>query len=405
MMVRNVIKLDSENCFGCSACAAICPTKALVMQEDSAGFLLPHFNSSLCIGCGACKRTCPAISELDLDESLLIRWGYATDRNTRSNSSSGGLFTLLAEKTLNVDGGIVVGAAFDSKSKTVCHKAVRTKKDLDKLRSSKYVQSFVSPELYLDIRNALKAGKPVLFSGTGCQVAGLKRYLGKLTESDLLLLVDVVCHGVPSPKLFQSWLDYIGENCGSDVVDVCFRDKRTGWESYSVSYRLADARSLSHLSSEDWYMRAFLNELSIRPSCFSCRFKLSCGSDITLGDFWGIKRHHREVQADLGVSCVIVHTEKGVNAISNITSFMHSDASSFENVVSGNPSIVRSTAVPKDYERFQRFIANLTPIEEIKRRFPLKRPFIKKLLSHAVAYVRWLELRLMGVWSNDASSF
>ena len=389
-VTKRAIDSLGPDCCGCGACAAVCPRACIRMEEDANGFARPCVDEPSCISCGACDRTCPQLRQKGSDGVERVLWAQARSEEELRTSSSGGVFGVLARDALS-RGGAVVGAAYDGEAERVRHVVVETMDELSALRSSKYVQSSVSREVYHVVRDALRAGREVLFSGTACQVAGLRSFLGDSGASDRLLCVEVVCHGVPSPLLWRRWLDRCGEEFGSRVCSVSFRDKRTGWSSYSITYACEDGSSHSHLASDDWYLRAFLNNASLRPSCLSCRSKGHCGSDVTLGDFWGYdgpSLRHR-VQR-YGVSCAIARTERGRRALERVENALDCGESSFDAVAAGNPALVESSRPHARYEEFMSLLAQGRTCDELIAEFPFTRPLSARVLSRAAAFVRRL---------------
>ena len=245
------------------------------------------------------------------------------------------------------------GAAWTDGCRELRHVLVEDRPALGAVMRSKYVQSAVGRGVFEGVRAALREGRPALFAGTACQVAGMRSYLGKLADSDLFLGVDVICHGVPSPELWSRWVDYRGEAFGSDVCDVNMRSKTTGWLSYSAMYKhIAEKDNTgdteSQIFGKDWYMKAFLANASLRSSCLACPAKRSSGADITLGDFWGFQNTHPEVDNSKGVSAVLCNTEKGVRAFEAISGLTANGPATLDGVIAGNPSLVHSvTPYPK----------------------------------------------------------
>lgn len=337
-----------DACCGCGACSAACPKGCTSMKRDRLGFSRPTVDTLACIGCGACERACPALGERLADQLQSVSWARADAPELLDRSSSGGMFALFARKVLS-EGGVVCGAAFDERCRGVRHVLVENVTDLDAVMRSKYVQSSIEKEVYRGVREAIRSGRRVLFAGTACQVAGMRGYLGKLGESNLFLAVDVICHGVPSPALWSRWVDYRSEAFGSDVCDVNMRSKTTGWLSYSAMYKhIAEKDNTgdteSQVFGEDWYMKAFLANASLRSSCLACPAKRSSGADITLGDFWGFQNIHPEVDYSKGVSAVLCNTEKGVRAFEAISGLTANGPAKLDEVIAGNPSLVRSVA-------------------------------------------------------------
>lgn len=371
-MEREMPKIASldDACCGCGACAARCPKGCVEMESDGCGFPHPKVDAGSCVGCGACDSVCPAMAERQEDRLESVIWAKSRDDAERFNSSSGGVFALLAHDVLDF-GGVVCGAAWDDGCKHVRHVLVDSDDGLDSVMRSKYVQSSVGREVYEGVRDALRSGRQVLFSGTACQVAGVRAYLGKLADSDGFLAVDVICHGVPSPLLWEKWAVYRENRAGAPLRGVNMRSKTTGWLSYSAMYEYIAEKDGAPacdggVFGDDWYMKAFLRNASLRQSCFACPVKRSCGSDITLGDFWGIQSAHPEVDYEGGVSAVLANTAKGVSAVESLKSRLEWGESSAEKVLSGNPSLVKPVT---PYEGCDGFVGDLESGLEIGEMF------------------------------------
>lgn len=299
-----------KNCTGCSACANICPRGCIRMTADCEGFLYPEVNEEQCMDCGLCENVCPMLHKPKQHELVAVYGAKNRDDAVRFTSSSGGMFTLLAEEVLR-QGGVVAGAALDEKL-AVRHVLVDNVDDLFKLRGSKYVQSEIGT-IYREVRQQLLAGKKVLFSGTPCQIAGLKGYLVKPFAN--LLTVDVVCHGVPSPRVYCKHLAELGEEAGEPVVQVRFRDKAKGWKSGETLF-LTEHQRFGASKRQETYMRLFLNNISIRPSCGECAFNNKRSlADITIADYWGIDKQFPEFDDDKGVTLVLVNSRAGADLL------------------------------------------------------------------------------------------
>ena len=300
---------DKEFCCGCSACASVCPRHCIAMQEDDEGFIYPIVNSSTCVDCGLCEDVCHELHPYGERKPLGVYAAINRNEATRMKSSSGGIFYLLAEKTIAA-GGVVFGARFDEQWQVVIDYA-ETLAAVKAFMGSKYVQARIETA-YTDAKRFLKEGRKVLFSGTPCQIAGLHHFLGK--EYPNLTTVDVICHGVPSPKV---WRKYLPELVGtsSEILNINFRDKFYGWSNYNISIKYKRENVVEEIRSQatqNIFMRAFLGDLITRTSCHSCRAKNGRShSDITLGDFWGIENVFPDLNDDRGTSIVILHTDKG----------------------------------------------------------------------------------------------
>lgn len=376
-----------ERCCGCGACAARCSQGCIVMERDACGFAHPSVDNGRCVGCGACDAVCPVLDIPEPDECASVLWAKAEDAGLLDRSSSGGVFGLLACDTL-LRGGVVSGAAWTDGCRELRHVLVEHEGDLDPLMRSKYVQSSVGPEVYRGIRDALRAGRPALFCGTACQVAGMRSYLGKLADSDLFLGVDVICHGVPSPGLWRKWLAFKESEVAGEIREVNFRSKITGWLSFSVMYEyMTEKDRASHFSTnrfaDDWYMQAFLRNASLRSSCLSCPFKRRCGSDITLGDFWGVGGQHPEVPVEGGVSAVLANTGEGAAAVERASDGMSSGPSSFGRVAAGNSALVRPVTPYPGRDAFLAAVADGAPVPDMMRRWNFEPTFKRRIASKA----------------------
>ncbi len=306
MKIEEMIAANRADCSGCAACANVCPKNAIVMTRDAEGFAYPKINSELCISCGRCDATCPALNFKAgvIDDFPKTFVAIYDDDKILRHSSSGGAFTALSEIILR-EGGVVFGAAFD-KNWRVVHTSAENLDELENLRRSKYAQSQIG-DVYRQAKKSLEADRKVLFSGTPCQCVGLKHFLGK--DYDNLLTVDILCHGTPSPGI---WENYIGElGYAHEVVHVNFRSKRNGWGS-NLDINFNDRGHTMVANSKNLYGKLFLIGISERPACQSCKFKIPNGqADLTLGDAWGIKDFAPEMFDSRGVSVVFVHTDKG----------------------------------------------------------------------------------------------
>ena len=300
--------MKKADCCGCGACDQVCPKNCISMVADSEGFLYPRVDEKVCVNCGLCEKVCPIINRQSVSSETVAAYaGYTPDDELRQVSSSGGLFSVLA-RTIMKQGGAVAGAAFDEDF-SVRHVLVEKQEDLRRLRGSKYVQSRME-DTYIRVRQLLKQGRPVLFTGVACQVAGLRTFLGK--EYDNLYTVDVLCHGVPSPKVWQKYLAEQERRYSAKTVDVSFRHKRMGWKSFSMVLDFDNQKQYQETLNLDPYMRLFLANICLRPSCHSCRFKdFPRPADLTIGDAWGIGKHMPELDDDRGTSVVLVNSPKG----------------------------------------------------------------------------------------------
>lgn len=302
---------DTEKCFGCMACYNICPVNAINIIEDKEGFLRPEIQQDKCIGCKKCTSACAAIKNVERDNKTFEQQTYACwnkDEDIRRNSTSGGLFTVMANNILK-ENGIVFGASFDNKL-SIVHSAIDEKDDIVKFRGSKYVQSNIG-NTYKEAKEFLDKGKSTFFTGTPCQIAGLYKFLGK--EYNNLYTCDLICHGVPSPKVYKSYISYMEDKYRSKIKSINFRYKEPGWMIFSMKIKFENGKVYVKSTLDDNYIRGFLRELFLRPSCHSCIFtNTDRKGDITIADFWGYKNTDKKyINDDRGISLAIINSKNG----------------------------------------------------------------------------------------------
>ncbi len=365
--------IDKELCTGCTACMNICPKNAITMVKDSEGFKHPVINKEKCIDCGLCKKTCPVFSTKLNPAINKCYVGYSLEENSKKDSSSGGIFSLIANIILD-NNGIVIGAAFNEKNKLI-HIAVDKKADLKKLRGSKYLQSELN-DLFKYIKNNIKE-KKILFAGTPCQVAGLKSFLK--TDYENLICVDLFCHGVPSPKLFSKYINELEEKNNDELIDYNFRDKVTGWDTYSNT-AIFKNKSITELRTKNDYMKLFLSDIALRESCYNCNFKIGNKySDITLGDFWGIKNYYPKMYSKDGVSAIIINSEKGLEMFEKIKNNLKYEECKLDEIISGNQSLKNSSKKPKKRTAFFKEL-KVTSIESLSKKYVKKPSLFKRIV-------------------------
>ncbi len=344
--MSNVSLPNGALCSGCGACSNACCKGAIQMVADSEGFLYPHIDEALCIGCGACEKACPARKIKQPDTAPKAYYAWSKNEDIRTQSSSGGVFTHLTEYILS-QGGVVVGAIMDE-DLVVRHAVISSEDELYKLRTSKYVQSDTG-DVYRQTKAALKAGKPVLFTGTPCQIAALKQYLSRDYES--LYLQDIICHGVPSPGIWQEYLRQT--QGGKDIETVSFRDKTESWYRYSLAISYKDGSSFRECYTDNDYMKAFLANLSLRPSCYQCHYRgIGRVSDITLADYWGVYTVHPELPGKNGISLVLTHSAKGERLLADIRNDIFQGETDFAKAISLNPAYTHGIKKPKGRTAF-----------------------------------------------------
>ncbi|MBQ7580510.1 MAG: Coenzyme F420 hydrogenase/dehydrogenase, beta subunit C-terminal domain [Clostridia bacterium] len=316
-MKNHIVVEKPEKCCGCGACANACVLGAIEMKEDEAGFIYPSVNEEKCVLCGKCVDVCVFTDKnKGANAEPEVYAAASKNREILEQSSSGGIFSEIANAVLE-RGGAVFGAAWTD-DLTLAHFCVEDKSELYKLRGSKYVQSNTG-DAFRRAKKILDDGRQVCYCATPCQISGLKSYLGR--DYDGLLCVDLVCHGVPSMKMLRDDLEYVCSDKYSEIRDVRFRDKRYGW-GVKGSVSIGDSKIKYNAGNSPYYFYFLKGEL-YRESCYNCRFPSEGRQgDITLGDYWGVRGElvagMGGADPDLGISCVLVNTEKGKRMLSLI---------------------------------------------------------------------------------------
>lgn len=378
---------DKKKCCACSACYSVCPVNAIKMIEDEKGFKYPKVDMGKCINCGLCEKVCPIINEKNIENNPKAYACYNKDEYTRIQSTSGGIFTLLAKKIIQ-KGGVVFGASFGQEFNIVEHSYSENIKETAKFRGSKYLQSDMG-DSYKKVKEFLMKERYVLFTGTPCQIEGLKNYLGK--EYAKLYLQDIVCHGVPSPKIWREYKNYRSNN--SKLTEMSFRSKKEeGWSKYHISMKFGNGKKYNTRHDKDTYIMAFLSHLALRESCTDCRFKKKNRvSDITLGDFWGINGINTKMNDEKGTSLVVINSLKGQELFDSIKDEIIYEEVNFENAIKENPSYIYSSKTNIKSEQFFMDINNNNFDKVVNRYIKNEKIYIKILrkIKQIVKNIKW----------------
>lgn len=333
-MEKNHITVP-ENCTGCALCANVCAKDAIKMVWSDDGFLVPSVEEPMCIGCGLCVRNCPVQEEnrqklhcADDDRAITCFGAWNQDADIHDNSSSGGVFSALADRVI-ADGGCVFGVVWGDKLNLVFEKA-ETLEQLERMRGSKYTHANAAG-VYREVRRELQSGRRVLFSGTSCQVHALRQFLRR--EYDNLLTVDIVCHGMPSHLILEKYIEHWEKTAGSPIRRISFREKPEGWLNYHVARYYEDGTKHSVDHHKDMYMRLFLSDLALNKVCYNCPYAhLPRRGDITLGDYWGVQQIHPDWPIRHGISAVLANSAKGQAALGHCSHALSLIPEDFESI-------------------------------------------------------------------------
>lgn len=399
---------DKKNCTGCCACVDICPKDAIYLETDIEGFWYPKVDNSLCVNCGLCNKICPIETEPKVKKENFEtpKCFAAINKNlyVRFDSTSGGVFSALTDRIFR-EGGLVGGAITDEKFNAT-QILIEKKSDLEKLRSSKYYQSNATG-FYKSVKSALVEGRKVLVCGMPCQMAALRNYLGK--DYDNLLIVDLICLCIPSPKVFKKYIESIGNNYGSPVVSTKAKCKELGWRKLTQLFVLEDGRHIYQTHDENPFQYFYMDTKTIcRPSCYDCKFKgFPRIADITIGDFWGgtnnpvyTKEFKKEFDNDLGTSVVIVNSQKGLDYIDLAKTSMKIKEIPFESVLPGNRALsypIASSTINRD-EFFKKLdkesFSEVEKFYKTNRKVSLKQ-HVKKILKRYYKLLKMYRLDII----------
>ena len=352
----------NQECCGCGACCSICPKEAIQLYEDQNGFVYPRIDDEKCINCKLCKSVCPIQNKTQNQCGKRECVAYAAINKIESQimtSASGGVFAGLASRAIEA-GFIVWGASMKidmNGNLNVSHERITSLIDLNKLKGSKYVQSHTG-HVFNQIREDLNKNKKTLFSGTPCQIAALKRFLRGKDQG--LVTIDLICHGTPNQKMLQTYFDWLSEKYNGKVSEFIFRNKKYGWGMTAtalINRKSKKNKKVIIPSSNSSYYNLFLNGKIYRESCYACPYASADRvGDITIGDYWGIKKVHPEIvknnlfKEEKGISCILVNNEVGVDFINEYGSELELFKSDVQSVSVQNAQLKHPSCKPDDYE-------------------------------------------------------
>lgn len=401
-----MIKLeDKKDCCGCNVCVDICPVKAISLKTDDEGFWYPNVDVGLCTECKLCENRCPqiVISRIKKNDFEYPICYAAVHKNleTRFDSTSGGLFSALAESIYN-EGGYVGGAIYNDDF-SVSHYISNDKKDLQKLRSSKYQQSDASG-LYKEVKSLLIKGEKVLVCGTPCQMAGLRSFLHKDYEN--LIIADFICLGVNSPMVHRKFVDSLELKAASKLIYIKAKSKELGWRNLSYKYKFENGTTSFDTRNTCLFTRGYISTRAFcRPSCYDCKFKgFPRIADVTLADFWGIERIDKSLDHDLGTSMVLLNSKKGQAYFETVKNKIRYREVDFETILPGNPALLSSIGAPLvDRKKFFQDINIMSFDAVAERYFPFPKDgvkiYIKNILRILLSVKRNIGFRFFSLWS------
>lgn len=368
-------------CCGCSACAAVCPKDAISMADNN-GFFYPQVDPNKCVDCKLCEKVCDFKSDKPTNSNIIKAFAAKADVDIRMLSSSGGVFTVLSDWVL-AQSGVVYGAVYDEAMR-VCHVRADSAEGRNKMRGSKYIQSSLTG-VYRSVLDDLKNDKTVLFVGVPCQVGALKSFLG--CDYSNLYTVDLICHGVPSNKVWKQFVAYINQRYRRTLVDYSFRNKDVSWRRYSPKLTFSDGTVIGDNNITSSFIELFRYDVSLRPSCAQCRYASAHREgDFTMGDFWGIENVRPEMDDNKGVSALMINSAKADQLLGQLEGNLELYECSVANIMARQPNMSRPSKPSVKAAEFQKDLDTL-PFEKVLKKYTrvgFKRrviDFMKKILG------------------------
>ncbi len=362
--MKEYIYEDKNNCCGCGGCANICPHNAVRMQKDEYGFVYPVVDADKCVNCNLCLTVCQKVNKNESDMPLMAFAASHRSKEVLRKSSSGGVFSAIAEYFLN-NGGAVCGCVFDDKLNAV-HICTEKKDDFLRMRKSKYIQSDVG-FIYREVKTRLKSGQHVLFTGTPCQVAALYSVVGR--EHENLTTMDLVCHGVPSQYMFDRFIKYLEKKYKTQIVNFNFRSKKYGWQRYTLEFTDAHRHTTNIGKRSEFYIPSFTGGNTIRPSCLSCKY--ACANrigDITIGDFWGHEKLDLKCDISDGTSIFTINNERSMKWLDILSKNLIYEKIDYSIAVNGNTCLQNPTPRGKERDIYMQALRD-DKIEELALKY------------------------------------
>lgn len=373
-----MINANQHNCTGCGACIASCPQKCIHMKYDLEGFIIPVVDVNRCVNCNLCDKVCPEKKEKKVSKDGDVYAFKNNDLEIRLKSSSGGVFFSVAKKIIE-NKGVVCGALFDNDLRLI-HKCTSELSDVAKMMGSKYVQSYIG-DVYSQIKGYLNSDREVLFVGTPCQVAGLKSFLNG--DYDNLFTIQLICHGVPSPLLFEKYKEYLCKKHSMTRLDkISFRDNNR----FKITITCEDEKK-SWQGSTDLYLRPFIKGKNYRYCCYNCLYSQNHIADITIGDFWGAEKYYKDLCDSHGISFFMVNTKNGEKMFKNLENIT-TISSDYDIASKHNSNLNIPSKIDADREDFYKDINKSNYIESLRKYVPLSAVIASKLPKRLIEIIQ-----------------